>query len=236
MIRLGLLLLVLGGLTLFALQNWSPVLPMVFLGIKTASLPLAMWILFAIAAGLVTSWLMAAVFQLSNYLSAKQLRSRIRELEAGKSRPASESRINTESTPNSADEDDLFDDEFFGDEEDGEEPIYKAPNYQDYTPSGTTYELPQEPKTKYQSGSVYSYGYRDKGDTGVGKTESIYNKTESVYDADYRVIKPPSRKLDDIEPTPRKRDEFVDDWERKSDDDDDWGFDDDEFDTPKQKR
>ena len=223
MIRLVLLLLVLGGLTLFAVQNWSPVLPMVFLGIKTASLPLAMWILLAIAAGLVTSWVMAALFQLSNYLSAKQLRSRKSELEAGMSRPSGGSGINTESTPNSVDDDDLFDDDFFADEEDRQEPIYKAPNYQDYTASGTTYERPQEPKTQYQSGSVYSYGYRDKGDTGVGKTES-------VYDADYRVINPPLRKLEE--------DEAEDDWTRKSNaDDDDWGFDDDdEFDDKDRKR
>jgi uncharacterized integral membrane protein len=229
MIRLVLLILVLGGLTLFALQNWSPVLPMVFLGIKTVSLPLAMWILLAIALGLFSSWLMATLFQLSNYLSEKELRSRIRELKSGKPRPTSQSPINTEPSPNSADEDDFFDDEFFGDDEDGEEPIYKAPNYQDYTASGSTYERPQEPKTQSQSGSVYSYGYRDKSDTGVGKTESIYNKTESVYDADYRVISPPLRKLED---------DAEDDWTRKSNaDDDDWGFDDDDdFDDKERKR
>ena len=230
MIRLVLLLLFLGGLTLFALQNWSPVLPMVFLGIKTASLPLAMWILFAIAVGLVTSWMMAALFQLSNYLSTKKLRSRIRQLEAGNSRPSGQSRINTESTPNSAEDDDFFDDEFFEDEEDRQEPIYKAPNYQDYTPPSNAYDRPQEPKTQFQSGSVYSYGYRDKGDTGVGKTESIYNKTESVYDADYRVINPPLRKIEE--------NESEDDWTRKPNDDDDWGFDDDddEFDDKNRKR
>lgn len=230
MIRIVLLLLLLGGLTLFALQNWSPVLPMVFLGIKTASLPLAMWILFAIAAGLVSSWLMATLFQLSNYLSVQQLRSRIRELEAGKSaRPSGQSRINTEPTPSAVNEDDLFDDEFFEDDEDREEPIYKTPNYQDYTPSSSSYDLPQEPKTQSQSGSVYSYSFRDRGDTGVGKTESIYNKTESVYDADYRVISPPLRKLED---------DAEDDWTRKSNaDDDDWGFDDDdEFDDKNRQR
>lgn len=229
MIRIVLLLLVLGGLSLFAVQNWSPVLAMVFLGFKTASLPLAMWILLAIALGLLSSWLMAALFQLSNYLSEKQLRSRIRQLEAGQSPPASQSRINTEATRNSADEDDFFDDEFLGDDDDLEEPIYKAPNYQDYTAPSSTYERPQEPKTQFQSGSVYSYGYQDKGDTGVGKTESIYNKTESVYDADYRVISPPLRKIED---------DAEDDWTRKSNaDDDDWGFDDDDdFDDKDRKR
>ncbi len=47
-----------------------------------------------------------------------------------------------------------------------------------------TYERQQEPKSSSQSGSVYSYSYREPKNTAVGKTES-------VYDADYRVIIPP---------------------------------------------
>lgn len=47
------------------------------------------------------------------------------------------------------------------------------------------YEVPQTPKTESWSGSVYSFGYRDDGNSGVGQTES-------VYDADYRVITPPA--------------------------------------------
>ncbi len=46
------------------------------------------------------------------------------------------------------------------------------------------YEAKQEPKSKSWAGSVYSYGYRDPNQSGVGQTES-------VYDADYRVIVPP---------------------------------------------
>ena len=49
-----------------------------------------------------------------------------------------------------------------------------------------TFEVPQEPKTASRSGSVYSYGYREPKDKGVGKTEQ-------VYDANYRVITPPYR-------------------------------------------
>ena len=43
-IRLILLVAVLGGLTLLLVQNWSPALPLVFLGIRTQALPLAIWI------------------------------------------------------------------------------------------------------------------------------------------------------------------------------------------------
>lgn len=46
------------------------------------------------------------------------------------------------------------------------------------------YEVEQKPKQQSWSGSVYSYGYRQGEDTGVGKSES-------VYDADYRIITPP---------------------------------------------
>ncbi|MDY7022869.1 MAG: hypothetical protein SWJ54_16235 [Cyanobacteriota bacterium] len=51
-------------------------------------------------------------------------------------------------------------------------------------PHRDNYEVEQKPKRESWSGSVYSYGYREGGDTGVGKSES-------VYDADYRVITPP---------------------------------------------
>jgi hypothetical protein len=61
----------------------------------------------------------------------------------------------------------------------------------------------QEPKTGSQSGSVYSYGYREQSNSGVGKADA-------VYDANYRVITPPYQKP--VEP----------------EEDDDWGFEDDE--------
>jgi hypothetical protein len=228
MIRFVLLLVILGGLTLLALQNLSPVLPMVFLGSKTAAFPLAVWILVAIALGFCTSLVMAGLFQLSNYVSETNLRSRLRELESGKPRSSQQRRVNVESPSSSSYEENDDDFEF---EEDEEEPINDAPKYQDYGENRATYEREQTPKTSSQTGSVYSYGYREPGNSGVGKTES-------VYDADYRVITPPYRKLDDVETPNQKQNDVVDDWERKSnDDDDDWGFDDDDdFDTPNQKR
>lgn len=53
------------------------------------------------------------------------------------------------------------------------------------THTNTEFETDQSPKSESWSGSVYSYGYRDPENTGVGKTESIY-------DAEFRVIVPPT--------------------------------------------
>ena len=50
------------------------------------------------------------------------------------------------------------------------------------------YETKQEPKSKSWAGSVYSYGYRDPNQSGVGQTES-------VYDAEYRVLVPPDEAI-----------------------------------------
>lgn len=51
--------------------------------------------------------------------------------------------------------------------------------------TNTEFETEQSPKSESWSGSVYSYGYREPENTGVGKTESIY-------DAEFRVIVPPA--------------------------------------------
>ncbi|MGL6282397.1 MAG: hypothetical protein ACRC2J_08340 [Microcoleaceae cyanobacterium] len=51
--------------------------------------------------------------------------------------------------------------------------------------TNTEFEADQSPKSESWSGSVYSYGYREPENTGVGKTESIY-------DAEFRVIVPPA--------------------------------------------
>jgi hypothetical protein len=75
----------------------------------------------------------------------------------------------------------------------------------------TDYEAKQEPKTASRSGSVYSYSYREPKDSGVGKAESVVGKP--VVDADYRVIVPPYRSLDDepVSEAPTSA-ESADDW------------------------
>lgn len=219
------LLLFLGIIILFALQNLSPVV-LTFLGIKSLAFPLGVWILFAIAFGFLSSLVIGVLFQISNYLSEQQLRSRIRELETEK--PSSrwqrrETTTATETTSNSE----------YDDRQQTKAPDLDFESDRDYSPNtNTNYERSQEPTTTYRSGSVYSYGYRDPKNSGVGRTESIY-------DAEYRVITPPYK---GVEPTEEPEPAWDSSQNMNSkdgneiDDEDDWGFDDeDDFDDDRNR-
>jgi uncharacterized integral membrane protein len=286
--RLSILLLILVGVTLFALQNWSPVLPLVILGIQTQALPLAIWMVGAIAVGAITTLIISALFKLSSFTASphRSKRKRASRVASDPRTPWSDQQntsqqntfqqnndsmdvpftvtdsvpdyvyaasnvANTASnrtdddwersstrseewdnweedqepiqppidrptaqtisfsspptfiqeppTPTDAtpyapgfsneqeewedwedyqeSEEDEFEDEFEDDEFEDESTAANQVN----TEPRTIYEVQQTPKTSYRSGSIYSYSYRDSGDSGVGKTES-------VYDADYRVI------------------------------------------------
>lgn len=214
-IRLILLVAVLGGLTLLLAQNWSPMLPLVFLGMRTQPLPLAIWLLFSVTAGALTSVFISTVFQISGYFVGQKRQPRVQA-------KASSRRTNTTqraeptpgptSPPPSASKQNYTASEAFDDwNTDGSEnddwdfeqqpqkattPKQQTPD----TPGSQTYERQQEPQSSSRSGSVYSYNYREPKNTAVGKTESIY-------DADYRVIIPPYQP-----PT------------ENPSDDDDWGF------------
>lgn len=193
-IRLFLLLVVLGGLTLLLGQNWSPVLPLVFLGAKTQALPLAIWILLSVAAGAVTSLFITGLFKLANYFtrspssrrkapppprsSAQRSQARYTATSRPATKPAPDS---TPSNPaNDWLSDSSTDDDDWGFKEDTDKTRSNSPN-----------DVSSAPKSNYQASS-YSYSYQEPSNSGVGKTES-------VYDADYRVIKPPYSQPDTAE-------------------------------------
>jgi hypothetical protein len=69
-------------------------------------------------------------------------------------------------------------------------PVDRPVDQANYLREDWSYEVDQKPKSGGQSGSAYSYSYRDPDKSGVGKRES-------VYDADYRVIVPPPASSDD---------------------------------------
>lgn len=214
-IRLLLLLVVLGGLTLLLAQNWSPVLPLVFLGMTTQALPLAVWILLSVAAGAFTSLLIAGLFSLSKYsvrASSPRSKAAVGAQRSEAPRTTSPSQPDTDST-SSADDDWDTDSTADDDWDFGE--VEKTPNTSQPVKDSKSHEVSNEPKTSYQSGA-YSYSYQEPSNSGVGKTES-------VYDADYRVIKPPYQQTNTAQ------------------DDDDWGFEDDfeaegESDSPNVRR
>ncbi|MGD1808073.1 hypothetical protein ACP6PL_21930 [Dapis sp. BLCC M126] len=202
------LIVVIGGLALFAWQNWSPSLSLTFLGLKSIPLPLSVWILGALIAGLITYLLIYGIFGLSNYLLKRSLQpSRPRSRKSQYPDQPEESRDRYSQSQGISDSQSSFnlnkdsqpteEDENFDDWE--QEPPKVNPSWDSSTkqqdieePQGSfnqssaqqNYEAEQQPKTESWSGSVYSYGYRDPSSSGVGQTES-------VYDADYRVITPP---------------------------------------------
>nr|WP_290221996.1 LapA family protein [Trichocoleus desertorum] len=209
-IRLLLLLLILVGLAAFTLQNWAFQIPLVFLGKQTLVLPLSVWVLGAIAAGALTTLFLTALFQLSNTLAVKRVRARVAsasrlETEAAASRSSWDSGASrsandqTNYTQSAADR--FSDQSDFGTEEEAD-PVDRAGYDTGYERDRTSYEVPQEPTSSYRSGSSYSYSYKEPNTSGVGRSES-------VYDADYRVIIPPPQPLEEPE-------------------EDDYGFEDDE--------
>lgn len=229
--RLILLVVVLGGLTLLLVQNWTPVLSLVFLGMRSKPIPLALWILFSTAAGAFTTVFITSLFNLSTYFAqprrqasprspANSTRTSQTRREEPVSRPysppySSPSDNKTESTatsdlPNDWETDTSTDDWDF------EEEQAPTPNPNTQVRDSYIYERQQEPKSSYKSDSVYSYSYREPKNSGVGKTES-------VYDADYRVIIPPYQPQT---PTQAENNQAGNNQEAE---DDDWGFLEDDF-------
>jgi len=221
-IRIALLFLVIGGLVLFSFSNLSPVLPLVFLGMKTPVLPLAAWIGIAIASGAITSFFLQFLSYMHWGYSTQRReerddvppRSRSFRRESPEA-PAPEPQTRYAPPPpetpknrEGSDWEERVDEDWDIDEEPAAPTSYQQDFDRDRstgTPrtDRTTYEVKQEPKAGSQTGSVYSYSYREQSESGVGRTEA-------VYDANYRVITPPYQKA----PEPEE--------------DDDWGFEDDE--------
>ncbi|MBO3464326.1 LapA family protein [Aetokthonos hydrillicola] len=228
-IRLMLLVAVLGALALLLLQNWSPALSLVFLGMRSQQLPLAMWILFSSAAGAVTSLAIASLLNLSSFFAGQKQRTPLKSPPNYKNATANrtssqETTSRKQPSPSTTREeqprtneafDDWDTDSSSNDDWDFDENTSTQNSRNTQFQGSKTYERQQEPTTSSQSGSVYSYSYQQPKNSGVGKTES-------VYDADYRVIVPPHQPS-----TPKRAD----------DDDDDWGFfDDDNFENEKKDK
>ncbi len=257
---------------MFALQNLEPALSLVFLGVRSPALPLSIWVLLSIAAGVVTSLLISGLLSFSNYLSQSRNRTgRIppdafpderrtpytppsgsrkpeidpdRNWENRQTQPASGYRTEygtptgydtrtfqqeppPSNSPNAKQPIDSIDEEDdwvsdgsknrypLGDEDWGDEreiPVRPTANDSAVT-NQKDYEAKQQPKSQSWSGSVYSFGFRDPSKSGVGQTES-------VYDAEYRVLVPPAGAI------PQTGKQEIPN--NSSEDDEDWGLDDDD--------
>ena len=225
LVLLIVLIVVIGGLALFAWQNWSPSLQLTFLGLKSRPLPISIWILGALIAGVVTYLFIYGLFELSNYLFKQNLQSPRatsqtlqHQAQSGESRDRysqSEEISNSQSSFNLKKDSELREEDENIDDWKQETPIIsnswdssrKEQDIEDTQKSVSqdstekNYEVEQEPKTESCSSSVYSYGYRSPSGSGIAQTES-------VYDADYRVITPQPPQ-DKSTPTRQKEDEEV---------------------------
>ncbi|EGJ28822.1 hypothetical protein LYNGBM3L_70460 [Moorena producens 3L] len=220
------LCLVIGGLALFVVDNWLPVLPLVFLGMKTPPLPLALWIVGAVGAGVLTS----ISLRLPNYLAWRYSRrnseppdneplfseysrreSNQTQTRQHKTRERPASKETSKDDPVSDWEESSSKDWDFDKDQDsdrvssGRQGVKQDSTSHTTIADPTSYDLSKELESSDQSDSVYSYSYRKPGNSGVGKSET-------VYDAKFRVINPPYK-------TVAKQPE---------EDEEDWGFEDDE--------
>jgi uncharacterized integral membrane protein len=183
------------GLIILLVQNLSPSLPLVFLGMRTQSLPLALWILFSIITGMITSVIIISLMKFTTYLNLQE-----QPIPVSKSIPRS-SRVKPNTPPPTSPPPPVsqFDDEF-----DDWETNRNEDNWND---EDNLESVPEASPPGTRPSSVYSYSSQSPKNTAVGKTETIY-------DADYRVIIPPYEAPS----------------QNKATDDDDWDFfEDDEF-------
>lgn len=248
-IRLILLVTVLGGLILLLAQNLSPAIPLVFLGLRTQPLSLAVWMLLSTAAGALTSLLIGSLVQLSSRGIKQQRQTssyepvdspRVNKRTPQEKAPRKEQfkeRISTPPpSPQPSDQfEDSYDDDWdldrnVNDDWDSEEREY-VEEKEYFTPSSRSNYTKIQDDSDYEdfpfavndrdSGAdAYSY---DKSDLKDLKVE----KTESVYDADYRVIVPPVS-----QPTTPDTSDNSD----NKKDDDDWDFLEEDFSEDKPPR
>lgn len=185
---------ILVGLAGLTLQNLSLSISLVFLGLRSPSIPLGFLIIGAIAAGVLTGLIVTGLL---NLLNRFQRRPRPTPRTRGPQfRPPWQPRssnTDTSSQANNADSWDDGSDSWSWDSDSEGEPANQV----------RSYEVEQQPKTTHQSGSTYSYSYRDDDQTGVGRPES-------VVEADYRIITPPYQS-DDIDDDYGFDEDFEDD-------------------------
>ena len=185
--RLIIILAITFILTILSLQNWLPALPLVFLGLKTQPLPLGIWILLSLSAGIFTSWLIGTLNKFSNYLISKKSSPYNRD--ARHEKKSTDVSFKTKTAGRTIKEasspkrfEDEYDWDFKGSSIRQRAKDHFAENRKEYR---NEENLPSSNSVNH-SNSSYSYA--------PGEVRNIDSeKKESIYDADYRVIIPPHK-------------------------------------------
>ncbi|VXD11973.1 LapA family protein [Planktothrix paucivesiculata] len=203
------LLILVGGLAIFTIQNLSPSLSLMFLGNQLPTLPLSVWILIAIASGILTYLIIHNLFKIDHHqvkpfspskssseTVAKPPLDPVNQSSWGYTpepvEPTPEQVYTASGSVSSSEPEPRR--SRFADDDDWETEVQPFdPAWE--TEGRNTGEKPAQTATESDSSYAYSYEDRDSSSTGVGKVET-------VYDADYRIITPPPKTKiqDDIKP------------------------------------
>jgi uncharacterized integral membrane protein len=231
--RMFLPLLILAGLALFALQNWSPVLPLVILGLRTQAFPLAIWMMGAIAAGAATTVAVSTLFSLTRFTAVRRSNKNrppasayAPQTERTESRPWAAAWTKRNETPRPANEpktriqDDWENRQSREEWDDWDEdaPRSAQPGRDKADEDWDNWEGYSEPRDRVPVRTDFEAKQAPVAQKQSGSIYSVsYEKpeeprTDGVYDADYRVITPPGAEA--------KAPEL---------DEEDWGFDDEEI-------
>jgi uncharacterized integral membrane protein len=190
LLRLILLLGLTAGTLLLARSNWQP-MQLIFLGVQSPSLPLAVWLLAAVLAGVATTLVLGALLQLTGLVAERTERKRFRAQPS--QRPPSS--YGYAPPPSSAN------------------PVAR-PNWQPTPPPPTTRtageedDWDQDPEDWFEDGpddrsrTTYSNQAdpRASDRSNMPPRDSRFaapRQPDPVVDADYRVIVPPQRNLED---------------------------------------
>ncbi|HEY9907328.1 MAG TPA: hypothetical protein V6D18_06930 [Thermosynechococcaceae cyanobacterium] len=222
LLRLILLLAIVGGLAVFALSNGSP-LALTFLGMQTPVFPLALWVLGAIAAGIATHLLIVALFRLSNLLAMAEMRSQLRRGErrrGGSTKGYAPREPVSRQSPR--DDADWQNWEGYEQPDDRKPPEVKTKiqeSIDDWEADGNDDwddpRRPSEPKPQPKSEPRPSYSYGSPKSKAEPTETARPAGSNSVVDADFRVIVPPFRATP--EPQPNSADDWFEDDELETD-------------------
>jgi uncharacterized integral membrane protein len=212
LIRLVLVLGIIGLVAAFAVSNGAPGVALVFLGMPTPTLPLAVWVLGAMAAGMATTLALNTLFSLSNYWAVRQVRPRSLRQNADAPARTSSQAVRPARTAAKA-----VDDEAWQNWEGYEEapkarppvPTVAAPAAGSKRPDQDSDDwdfmgdddwdaAPASPSAEMRSAVRRDESAAPGAKSGVNarspqdaKSATIANQSKLVVDADYRVIVPP---------------------------------------------
>lgn len=227
--RVAILLAIVGTLGVFLVQNLTPAVALVFLGIQTPALPLSWWVLGAIAAGAATTLIIRVLFDFVGFMRGPSLRAsattgtrRTGESDRA-SNPASGSRFGgTRTNPRQTqtrDDDAAWQDWSGYEASAARQPEPPPPPRATSSSDADDWEQPfsedwEEPVSQPRPAAEKGRDFEAKqSPRQASQSGSVYSysyqeprgsgvgRTEKVVDADYRVIVPPYRPLDGpIEP------------------------------------